>query len=325
MRANGNFSGASVERLHSVNGLGINRVMSPSSAVYLESPLVDRGPFRVLLALVPPRPSPEESGHGNKRGNCFTRSFRLSSFHIYFLLQDDRRATWATCIRAVVAVTRMLALRCSKTKRSTGKTLPVRLSAVWLSARQQLMSALIAASVHLFLKKKTTRDFDRTDLLVTTMRIRDQGRNQGGATGQLLPRPEIFRNTGNCYSLDTTYSCNHFAHTEKSSWLRPCSRPSVRRDRCCCFFSSSNDVFTISTPSAILLKWFAPWNHFATRQAFVCCCWASCDMNGDLGKNKCLTQISLRFLSQLPSARSTSAYCTSRRSTLFTLLWSARG
>jgi len=36
MRANGDFSGASVERLHSVS---INRVMSPIDAVDLESPL----------------------------------------------------------------------------------------------------------------------------------------------------------------------------------------------------------------------------------------------------------------------------------------------
>jgi len=36
MRANGNFSDASLERLHSVS---INRVMSPSDAVDLESPL----------------------------------------------------------------------------------------------------------------------------------------------------------------------------------------------------------------------------------------------------------------------------------------------
>jgi len=37
MRANGDFSDASVERLHSVS---INRVMSPIDAVDLESPLV---------------------------------------------------------------------------------------------------------------------------------------------------------------------------------------------------------------------------------------------------------------------------------------------
>jgi len=40
MRANGNFSDASLELLHSVNDLGVNRVMSPSDAFDLDSPLV---------------------------------------------------------------------------------------------------------------------------------------------------------------------------------------------------------------------------------------------------------------------------------------------
>jgi len=40
MKANGNFNDASLERLHSVvSGLGINRVMSPSHAFDLESPV----------------------------------------------------------------------------------------------------------------------------------------------------------------------------------------------------------------------------------------------------------------------------------------------
>jgi len=40
MRANGNFSDASLKRLHSVNGVGLNHVMSPSDAFDLKSPLV---------------------------------------------------------------------------------------------------------------------------------------------------------------------------------------------------------------------------------------------------------------------------------------------
>jgi len=38
-KANGNFNDASLERLHSVSGLGINGVLSPSDAFDLESPL----------------------------------------------------------------------------------------------------------------------------------------------------------------------------------------------------------------------------------------------------------------------------------------------
>ena len=37
IKANGNFNDASLERLHSVSGLGINGVMSPSDAFNLES------------------------------------------------------------------------------------------------------------------------------------------------------------------------------------------------------------------------------------------------------------------------------------------------
>jgi len=40
MRANGNFSDASLEWLHSVGGIGINRVTSTSDAFDPESPLV---------------------------------------------------------------------------------------------------------------------------------------------------------------------------------------------------------------------------------------------------------------------------------------------
>jgi len=49
MRRNGNFSDASIERLllHSVNGLGINRVMNQSDAFDQESPLVET---RLLLS-----------------------------------------------------------------------------------------------------------------------------------------------------------------------------------------------------------------------------------------------------------------------------------
>jgi len=39
IKANGNFIDASLERLHSVSGLGINGVLSPSDAFDLESPL----------------------------------------------------------------------------------------------------------------------------------------------------------------------------------------------------------------------------------------------------------------------------------------------
>jgi len=39
IKANGNFNDASLERLHSVSGLGINVVLSPSEAFDLESPL----------------------------------------------------------------------------------------------------------------------------------------------------------------------------------------------------------------------------------------------------------------------------------------------
>jgi len=39
IKANGNFSDASLERLHSVSGLGINGVLSPSVAFDRESPL----------------------------------------------------------------------------------------------------------------------------------------------------------------------------------------------------------------------------------------------------------------------------------------------
>jgi len=39
IKANGNFNDASLERLHSVSGLGINGVLSPSDAFDLESPL----------------------------------------------------------------------------------------------------------------------------------------------------------------------------------------------------------------------------------------------------------------------------------------------
>jgi len=37
IKANGNFNDASLERLHSVSGLGINGVLSPSDAFDLES------------------------------------------------------------------------------------------------------------------------------------------------------------------------------------------------------------------------------------------------------------------------------------------------
>jgi len=37
IKANGNFNNASLERLHSVSGLGINGVLSPSDAFDLES------------------------------------------------------------------------------------------------------------------------------------------------------------------------------------------------------------------------------------------------------------------------------------------------
>jgi len=37
LKANGNFNDASLERLHSVSGLGINGVLSPSDAFDLES------------------------------------------------------------------------------------------------------------------------------------------------------------------------------------------------------------------------------------------------------------------------------------------------
>jgi len=39
IKANGNFNVASLEQLHSVSGLGINGVLSPSDAFDLESPL----------------------------------------------------------------------------------------------------------------------------------------------------------------------------------------------------------------------------------------------------------------------------------------------
>jgi len=39
IKANGNFNDASLERLHSVSGLGINGVLSLSDAFDLESPL----------------------------------------------------------------------------------------------------------------------------------------------------------------------------------------------------------------------------------------------------------------------------------------------
>ena len=39
IKANGNVNDASLERLHSVSGLGINGVLSPSDAFDLESPL----------------------------------------------------------------------------------------------------------------------------------------------------------------------------------------------------------------------------------------------------------------------------------------------
>jgi len=39
IKANGNFIDASLERMHSVSGLGINGVLSPSDAFDLESPL----------------------------------------------------------------------------------------------------------------------------------------------------------------------------------------------------------------------------------------------------------------------------------------------
>jgi len=39
IKANGNFNDASLERLHSVSGLGINGMLSPSDAFDLESPL----------------------------------------------------------------------------------------------------------------------------------------------------------------------------------------------------------------------------------------------------------------------------------------------
>jgi len=39
IKANGNFNDASLERLHSVSGLGINGVLSPSEAFDLDSPL----------------------------------------------------------------------------------------------------------------------------------------------------------------------------------------------------------------------------------------------------------------------------------------------
>jgi len=39
IKANGHFNDASLERLHSVSGIGINGVLSPSDAFDLESPL----------------------------------------------------------------------------------------------------------------------------------------------------------------------------------------------------------------------------------------------------------------------------------------------
>jgi len=39
IKANGNLNDASLGRLHSVSGLGINGVLSPSDAFDLESPL----------------------------------------------------------------------------------------------------------------------------------------------------------------------------------------------------------------------------------------------------------------------------------------------
>jgi len=38
-KSNGNFNDASLERLHSVSGPGINGVLTPSDAFDLESPL----------------------------------------------------------------------------------------------------------------------------------------------------------------------------------------------------------------------------------------------------------------------------------------------